>query len=176
MRIKVVKKGDLYSAEVWKDDGAVLWQSPRPMPTNELWLALTAVGCQPDEIVSAFRGVPRPSSYYHFAAEMLTQIEEALAEKREVPPQRPFVEAWIAIALLCEPSEAPLGDVVEQADAINVLVPTADEISWAFLQLRKRGWLITAEDRYGLTPQGRRTIEGIVGDMPALESAERLEQ
>ncbi len=180
MNIKVVKEGNLYSAQVTRDGIDPIWQSSRPMPTNELWLALRAVGCTPEEIVSAFEGVPRPSSYYHFADDMLPKIEDALAGKRQVPPQKPFAEAWIAVSIFCEDlsgkSAHRLEDVLEQADSINIAVPTADEVAWAFLRLRKRGWLSTEKGEYRLTPEGRRMIQSIAGDAPGFESAKRLEE
>jgi len=176
MPIKVVKEGNLYSAEVTKDADGQLWRSPRPMPSNELWLALRGIGCTPEEIVIAFQGVGRPSPYYHWADEMLPRVKDALAGSREVPPQAPFSEAWITYALFWSQSPIPLRDVIGNADAINVLIPTADEIAWAFLRLRKRGWLVVQGNLYGLTAEGRNAIETIVGkEGGVLEQAERLE-
>jgi len=175
MLIKVVKEGDLYSAEVTKDGEVVLWRSPRPMPSNGLWLALRSIGCTPEEVVNAFQSVGRPSPYYHWADEMGPQVEEALAGDREVLPQAPFTEAWITYALFWEQSPIPLEDIIGNADAVNVLIPTADEIAWAFLRLKKRGWLVVQGNLYGLTAEGRRSIETIVGkDGGVLEQAERL--
>ena len=179
VRVKVVNVGNLYSAEVKKDGIDPIWQSPRPMPTNELWLALREAGCTTEEIVTAFEGVPRPSSYYHFADDMLPMIEAALAGKREVPPQKPFSEAWIAVSILCEDLSGTthhLEDILEQADSINIGIPTADEVAWAFLRLRKRGWLSIERGEYRLTPEGCRAIQSIAGDASGFESTERLEE
>ena len=177
MPIKVVKEGDLYSVEVTGGDGGLVWQSPRPMPTNELWLALRGLGCTSEEIVLAFEGVPRPSPYYHFADDLLPHVQAALAGKRETPQQKPFVEAWMAIALISGPTPEiprPLEDVLGDADSINVAVPTATEIAWAVLRL---GGRVEQGSEYGLPAEGRRAIDGIVGkNGGGLTQAERLEE
>jgi hypothetical protein len=53
-------------------------------------------------------------------------------------------------------------EVIGLADAIQHLIPNYDEISWAFLRLRRRGWLVIEGEMYGLTPEGRRAIKEIV--------------
>lgn len=176
MPVKVLKEGNLYSAVVTEAGGGLRWQTPHPMPTNELWLALKAAACTPEEIVEAFRGVPRPSGYYHIADEMMPGIDAALAGRRAVPVQKAFVEAWIALALECEPSAAPLEDILEQADSINIAVPTTDEVAWAFLRLRERGWLTIEGGKFGLTAEARRKVGSVVGKMAGFHSAKHLEE
>jgi len=61
------------------------------------------------------------------------------------------------------------------ADGIEHAVPNPEEIAWGFLRLRTRGWLVEQEDRYGLTREGRRVIESVVGEGTVLDRMERLE-
>jgi len=54
-----------------------------------------------------------------------------------------------------------LRDVLESADALEHAIPNYDEISWAFLRLRRRGWLAIDGEMYGLTLEGRRAVKKI---------------
>src|SRR3990172_7021943 len=117
------------------------------------------------------RGVlmpPRFQSYRQWAEEVAPELQAALAGEREVPPQPPFAEGWLADALFYYERPLSLEEVIESADAINHAIPNPEEIAWAFLRLRRRGWLLVEEDLYGLTGEGRRAIEGIVtqGEAP----------
>jgi len=164
MPIKIVKQGDdLYSAEAITPQGT--WKSLHPMPNDELGRKLLSLGCDPVEIRHALldAGVQPLSHWDRKAAEIIRPfLQAALAGEREVPEQSPFAEAWIAYALFYYDRMLYLWEVVESADAINHLKPNQDLISWAFLRLRKRGWLVIEGDMYGLTPEGRRAVQDIV--------------
>jgi len=100
--------------------------------------------------------------YHEFAEEIAPRLREVLAGERDVPPQKPLVEAWLGYALYCYDKPLSLEEVVASADAINHGIPHPDEVAWAFLCLRKRGWLSVQGDMYGLTPEGRLAINTIV--------------
>jgi hypothetical protein len=164
MPIKIVKQGDdLYTAEVTPPQGS--WKSPHPMPNDELGRKLLSMGCDPVEIRHALleAGVHPFSSWYREPTAIIRPLlQAALAGEREVPAQKPFTEAWLADALFYYDRMLSLMEVLESADAINHLIPNADMISWAFLRLRRRGWLAIEGDKYGLTPEGRRAVKEIV--------------
>jgi hypothetical protein len=96
-------------------------------------------------------------------------------------PQPPFTEAWLAYALFLGvrflgEAPLPLEDTIESADFINHGIPNLDQVAWAFLQMRKRGWLAEQADLYGLTARGRHAIESIVGEGSVQGRVERMKQ
>jgi hypothetical protein len=101
-------------------------------------------------------------NYREFAEEIGPRLRTALAGERDVPPQKPFVEAWLGYSLYYYDKLLSLEEVIESADAINHGIPNPDEVAWAFLGLRNRGWLSVQGDMYGLTPEGRLAINTIV--------------
>lgn len=116
----------------------------------------------------------RFDSYRQWAEAITPGLRAALVGDREVSPQPPFIEAWLADALFYYDTPLSLEDVIESADAINHSIPNPDEVAWAFLRLRNRGWLAEQGNLYGLTAGGRRTIEAIVGRDFVLDGLERL--
>ncbi len=104
----------------------------------------------------------RFDSYRQWAEAITPGLRAALAGDREVPPHTPFSEAWLAYALFYYDRLLSLEEVIESADAINHGIPNPDEVAWAFLRLKKRGWLAVQGDLYGLAAQGRRSIDTIV--------------
>jgi hypothetical protein len=52
-------------------------------------------------------------------------------------------------------------EIIRSADAVNHSIPKYDEISWAFLRLRRRGWLAVEGELYGLTSEGYRAVQEI---------------
>ncbi len=100
--------------------------------------------------------------YHEFAEKIAPRLRAALAGEGEVPQQAAFSEAWLGYALFCDKTLVSLEEVIGLADAINHSVPNADEVGWAFLRLRKRGWLVVEGDLYGLTAEGRRSITTVV--------------
>ncbi|OGS59821.1 MAG: hypothetical protein A3K59_09575 [Euryarchaeota archaeon RBG_19FT_COMBO_69_17] len=118
---------------------------------------------------------PRFQSYRQWAEEVAPQLHAALSGEREISPQLPRTEAWLALCLFFGDSPLPLRDVIQMADGIEHAVPNPEEIAWGFLRLRTRGWLVEQEDRYGLTREGRRVIESVVGEGTVLDRMERLE-
>lgn len=153
---------------------------------KELSLALLVIGCRETDIAVAFRKAggwdpsegPFPSfmSHRHWAEKVEPQVQAALAGKQEVPPQPSYTEAWLAFALFLGESLLSLEEVIETADFINHLTPIPEEIAWAFLRLRRREWLAMEGNSYGLTAEGRRTIEGIVDEGGVVENSERLSE
>ncbi len=115
-------------------------------------------------------------NYRDMADPIRPVLKSTLAGEREVLPQKPFVEAWLGYALYCHARLQTLEEVVASADAINHAIPNADEIAWAFLRLRKRGWLLIKDDSYGLTPEGRREIDSVVRGVTYHHSFEVLER
>jgi hypothetical protein len=101
-------------------------------------------------------------SYLEWAEAIRPILRPALAGERKVPPQKPFVEAWLGYALYSYDKLLSLEEVIASADSIAHGIPKPDEVAWAFLSLRKRGWLAVHEDMYGLTPEGRLAISTIV--------------
>ncbi len=115
-------------------------------------------------------------NYRDFADPIKPVLKSALAGEREVLPQKPFVESWLAYALYYYHRNLILEEVIESADAINHGIPTPNEVAWAFLRLRRRGWLLTKDDSYGLTPEGRREIDSVVRGVTYHHSFEVLEK
>jgi hypothetical protein len=101
-------------------------------------------------------------NYREFAEKIAPALRAALAGERDVPTQKAGVEAWLGYALYYYDRLLSLEGVIESADAINHGIPNPDEVSWAFLCLRKRGWLVVQGHMYGLTPEGRLAINTIV--------------
>lgn len=168
MAIKIVKQGDdlddLYTAEVTSPQGN--WMSPHPMPNDELGRKLLPMGCDPVEIRHALQdaGVGQFSKETREAAKTTRPLlQAALAGEREVPAQGPSTEALLAYALSGFDRMVSLIWVVHSAEWICDGVPNADQISWSFLRLRKWGWLILDGERFGLTPEGRRVLQYILG-------------
>lgn len=120
----------------------------------------------------------RFQTYRQWAEEVTPLLRAALTGEREVPPQAPFSEAWLAYSHFREESTlpVPLEDVIFAADGINHAIPGPDEIAWAFLRLSKRGWLVVQGDAYGLAPEGRRSIIRVVGEGTLHEELDHLER
>jgi hypothetical protein len=101
--------------------------------------------------------------HYHEHAEKINPVvRAALAGELKIEEQKQRSEAWLGLALCGSNVVVPLEEVVAFADAINHLIPSPDEVAWAFLRLKKRGWLAVEGDSYGLTSEGRRAIDTIV--------------
>lgn len=115
-------------------------------------------------------------SQQYWEGEIEPKLRAALDGRYKVPPQPPRTEALVAYVLFREASPIQLRDLVDTADFMYRLVPTADEIAWAFLLLKRRGWLAAEGNRYGLTAEARRTIESVVGESGTLDRVERLQQ
>ncbi|MDW5562965.1 MAG: hypothetical protein SA339_07035 [Methanomassiliicoccus sp.] len=163
MPVKIVKQGDdLYAAEVDAANGT--WKSSKPLPSVELDTKLIRLGYNILEIDRAFQEVGvviTPDVTYRYAAKVTRPfLQAALAGEREVPEQKPSTEAWFVDALIYD-DKYSLERVIAMVDAINHDIPNYDEISWAFLRLRRRGWLEIEGDTYGLTLEGRLAIQDI---------------
>jgi hypothetical protein len=138
--------------------------------------ALKSIGCHQTDIDHALQEAASSKSQRYWDDKIGPKLQAALAGEYEVPPQQPFTEAWLAYALYLGELPLPLKDIVDMADFINHAIPNPDEIAWAFLRLRKRGWLAEKGGLYGLTPEGRLVIEGIVGESGVLDRVERLKE
>ena len=181
LTIKIVGQGSIYqfTAEVTAPQGS--WSSPHPIPLLELRRKLFAMGLDKGEIENAeaiayheyfMTEVNLKASHEHakinygeVEKKYLPFIQAALAGEREVPAQGPFAVGWLAYSLLAHHTNEelhPLWEVLFSADAENHAIPNYDEISWAFLWLRRRGWLAVEGDMFGLTPEGSRAVKEIV--------------
>ena len=141
------------------------WRSP-PLPSVELEGKLIRLGHSVLEIDRAFQEVGvviTPEITYNYVAEITRPfLQAALVGEREVPEQEPIAEAWLAVALFNHEGLRPLKEIIWTADAIEHSIPNYDEISWAFLRLKKRGWLAIEGELYDLTLEARRTVKEIV--------------
>jgi hypothetical protein len=171
----------LWTAEVTPPEGGGLpLRSTGPMTVGDLIAALKTTGCNQADIDNALREAMARYSQA-FKDERAEQdygprLRAALAGEQEVAPQRPFIEPWIAYALFLDQAPASLASVLDTADFIDHLVPTPDEIAWAFVRLRRRGWLAVEANLYGLTAEGTRGIAVIIGeDGDRLDKINRLE-
>src|SRR5213594_3248180 len=115
-------------------------------------------------------------SYRQWAEAIAPQLQMLLAAESMIPPQRPFTEAWITMALFWDDSPHSLEGIIATADAINHDIPYPEEIAWALVRLRKRGWLVEQGGSYQLSAEGRGYIEHITGEGGVLDKAERLEE
>lgn len=174
MPIKIMQDGTLWTAEVTSPEGQ--WQSPRPMAIGHLIEVLKSIGCQQTDIDHALQEAAAIQSQRYWDSEIGAKLGAALAGECDVPPQQPFTEAWLAYALFLGDSLLSLKDVVDIADSINHALPNTDEIAWAFLRLRKRGWLAEQGGQYGLTAEGRRAIGDIVSKGNVLDQVEQLKE
>jgi hypothetical protein len=100
--------------------------------------------------------------YHEFAEKINPIVQAALAGRLNVPEQKQFSEAWLGLALFGNKGIVPLEEIIGSADALNHKIPTGDEVAWAFLRLKTRGWLEVKAGSYGLTLEGRRAIDIIV--------------
>ncbi len=116
----------------------------------------------------------RFNSYRQWAEAVMPRLRAALAGEYEVPPQPPLAEAWLGYALFCYERLLSLEETIESADAIEHGIPNSDEVAWAFLQLRKRGWLTEQGNLFGLTTRGRSAIADIVGKGGMWDQFDRL--
>lgn len=173
MPIRLRPAENLWNVEVTPPHGN--WQSSTPMTIGGLIEALRSIGCAQEEIDSALREAGTAKAMKYWESRIGPTVHAALAGEYEVPPQEPFVEAWLAYVLFSQSTPIPMKNVVGIADAVNKTVPTPDEIAWAFLQLKERGWFVDRDGLYGLTSEGRATIESILGDACGFGAAELLE-
>jgi hypothetical protein len=168
IRIKIIKQGDdlddQYTAEVTASNGT--WRSPNPMPGDELGKKLISLGHDPVEVRHALHaaGVGYCPKTLKLARITRPLLQAALAGEREVPKQEPHTEAWLAYALPRSDMMYSLIQVIGDANFTMDGYPTPDEICWAFVRLRRRGWLIVEGEMYGLTPEAKRIIKEIEYD------------
>lgn len=96
----------------------------------------------------------------------MPQVKAALGGTRKVPAQSEWVEAWLTYTIYYsrDRDSVTIQDLLYVADCLSKELPTSDEVSWAILQLMKRGWLFDKDGSYGLTPQARGQIEEIIVD------------
>jgi len=120
---------------------------------------------------------PVLQSYRQWAETIGPWVRAALAGEVEVPSQRPGTEAWPAYALYWEePPPLSLEGVLHYMDAIGHDIPTPEQLAWALLRLRKRGWLSEQGDSYALTTEGRHAVERIVGKGSLRDEMMRLRE
>lgn len=163
IRIDEVRKM-VYTAEVTPPEGGGhYWKTPHPMDMRELIPTLKALGCTGEDIRRAFEELGE-RQYRRMAELTEPVVRDALAGVREVPPQPPSTEAWLGYTVYYYERLLSLEEVIETADSVNHLIPTPDDVAWAFVRLRERGWLAVQGDLYGLTEEGRMAIGTIVNE------------
>ena len=172
MAIRILPEGDKYNAEVTPPDGQ--WRSPHPMSVEELAAALREIGCDHGAASDAFQKAIL-QTYRSLAEEFLPQVQGALKGERDVPRQDPSAEAWVAYALYEMNARITIQMLIEDVDSLNHAIPTPDEVSWALLQLRNRGWLLAEADTYALTVEGREAVEKIARGEDIWKRKMRLE-
>ena len=177
MPIKVRPEGDLYVAEVTPPDGQ--WKSAHPMFMGDLEKALEDVGCDSEAVNHAIF-LAFYDRYRPYAEEVLPQVRAALSGSMKVRQQSAWVEAWITYSLISskESKERRLTiqDILCAADSLNKAMASPDEISWTFIQLKRRGWLVDEDGVYALTPEARLLVEQIVEEeRNSLDGIDRLE-
>ncbi len=155
--------------------GILLDSSNKPFKLVGLDMSVDAPEMSPEEYWEAmFR------QYRKHAAVMMTQLQALLSGTIPLTtPSKPeFTEAWITYSLFWQESDSPvpLEFVLASADFAQVLEPTANELAWAFLQLRKRAWLLEGGTAYGLTSSGWRSVNEIAGKGSFKEGIKRLEE
>jgi hypothetical protein len=111
-----------------------------------------------------------------YAEKIAPKVQAALEGKLSIPPQTPFAEAWVGMSLYYTESPSQLDEIIRIADGINHDYPKADQIAWAFLRFRTRGWLVVKSDTYGLTAKGRQEIGDVVGEGSVLQRVDRLKE
>lgn len=116
-----------------------------------------------------------PVQYEYGAGLHAETVRLALEGRTKTPPQGAFAVAWVTFAFYMIEADFSFERLVANADDINHAVVTPDEVAWAFLHLRARGWLEVKGDRYSLTSEGRRTIEETVNDAPMRAGTHKLE-
>ncbi len=117
-----------------------------------------------------------PSVYHEWAQKVLPIVRAALAGEETIPKQSTQQEALLTFALYWVESPITLAEFVAYADALDHAIPGEEEIAWTFLQIRKRGWLLVEEDKFGLTAEGRRAVSEIVGEGDVREMIGRFKK
>jgi|SRR6266516_3182167 len=112
--------------------------------------------------------------YSQYAEKVEPQVRAALEGRRRIPQQTPLAEAWLALALFLGESSLRLEHIIHIADGISHAFPNSDEIAWALLRIRDRGWLVESNGEYGLTSEGRSAIARVIGEGEVLERLDRL--
>ncbi len=173
----MIPRDGLFEAEVSGPDSK--WRTPHPMTSNDLARALLSLGCSPLEIATEFRkaGIVSYSGYYRtFASDTVPRVEAVLAGEVMVRPMSAFEEAWIALALFLSDAPLTVEGIIEGADSIEHAIPNSDEVAWALLKLRERGWLVSAGGTYNLTDRGKEMIESILNRSKGLSHLRSLEE
>jgi hypothetical protein len=112
--------------------------------------------------------------YSRWSRQIAPYVQAALDGGIEVPPQTMSAEVWLTLAMFWERTNKTLENLIRDADILGHSLPSAEEVGWTLLRLRKRGWLSIQENLCGLTPEGIHIIEGVVGKGSLREWYHRL--
>lgn len=112
--------------------------------------------------------------YSQWSRQIAPYVQAALAGKVQVPPQSVSAEVWLTLAMFWERTNKTLENLICDADLVGHLLPSAEEVGWTLLRLRKRGWLSIQHGLYGLTREGINIIEGVVKKGSLREQYHRL--
>ena len=122
------------------------------------------------------------SSHRRWLKATRARVAAALEGREEPPEQEPFAEAWIAYAFhlsMREDPEAPvpLEKIIEYADGINKAMPSQNELAWALVRIKRRGWLHAQGATFALTKEARTKIEDVTGAFGGvIDPCERLQE
>jgi DNA-binding PadR family transcriptional regulator len=158
------------------------WQSSEPVVIGRLLQRLKSEGFSDTAIDEGLREaynelkkdeLERLTAEWNAA--VIPTLKAAMAGEYKVPPQEPFCEAWMAYALFLGKTHLSIREIADHADSINHAIPNPEEIIWAFVRMSDRGWLSEQGGLYGLTEEGRRTIEDIMDEGQMWGGLKRLE-
>jgi len=116
----------------------------------------------------------------------MAPVIQRILEERQETPQYPGAEAWLAYLLCIAESSLCREEISRKADSMNIQVPPATEIDWAFERLKARGWLWIAygidsaktngwegDWVYRLEAGAKRALSRIMGDMSDYQEARK---
>ena len=150
------------------------------MTVGDLMAALRMAGCSQTDIDKALRDANDLYSQAFRDAEAEEEygpaLKAAFAGDYEPFGKSLIMEPLIAYALFMDGKPESLAEVLDTADFIIRGLPPVEDVVWAFLQLRKREWLMVQGKLYGLTAKGRDAIGAIVGRGGTWDCVKQLEK
>jgi len=171
----------LWTAEVTPPEGGGHpWWSPGPMTVGDLIAALRAAGCSQADIDKALREANADYAQAFRDADAEKKygpaVNAALSGDYEPPSGTPFTEPMVAYVLFFDKKPESLAELLDTFDYIERGLPRPDELAWALLRLKRRGWLVVQKKLYGLTDEGRETIQSVVGAGETWDQMGRLKE
>lgn len=119
-------------------------------------------------------------------AEEMAPIIQAILDGKQETPQFPAAEAWLAYLLCMSESSLFREEIITKSESLNIQVPPATEVDWAFKRLETRLWLRTAyaiesaktsgwdgDWAYSISPGGKRQLSEITDGLSDYSEAHR---